>query len=136
MGTQCIITPFLCACLAIGALASPASSMTADEFVTRGNALKAKGMMAVFQKKEINALGAEIREAATAYRTDLGKLPSGDMSLGCPPPQGKAGITSRIILERFNAFPRDARQQMTVKTAYYTMMKQSFPCGSAQQGAK
>ncbi|MBO9671746.1 MAG: hypothetical protein J7485_14655, partial [Sphingobium sp.] len=63
---------------AFGLLASaPARAMTADEFYTRAAALKAKGMMAIFQKKEIDALVQEVKSVSLAYKADYDKAQPG-----------------------------------------------------------
>lgn len=116
--------------------AAPAPAMTAEEFLTRAQALKARGMMAIFQKKEINALLDEIKLASEAYAVDRKKaLPGVDPALGCPPPanskaakEPKNRMTSDQFLTRLAAIPREERQRASMKAAYYEIIRTRFPC--------
>ncbi len=122
--------------LAAGLHAAPASAMTAEEFLTRAQALKARGMMAIFQKKEIDALVGEIKLASEAYAVDRKKaLPGVDPALGCPPPanskaakEPKNRMTSDQFLTRLAAIPKEERQRASMKTAYYEIIRARFPC--------
>ena len=115
----------------------PAQAMTADEFLTRAMALKAKGMMAVFQKKEIGVLVDEAKSAGEAYKVDYDKAKAtGDTSaLGCPPAPGSAAakdkknrMSTEQFLAHFSAIPKEQRQRMSFKTAYYDLIRTRYPC--------
>jgi len=118
--------------------AAPASAMTADEFLTRAQTLKGKGMMAVFHKKEINALLEEVKSASQAYKADHDRaLAAGDPSLGCPPAPGSKGakyprnrMSTDQFLGHFAGIPKEQRQRMTFKAAYYDLIRARFPCSA------
>jgi len=123
--------------LAIGlGAAAPASALTVEEFLTRAQTLKAKGMMAVFHKKEINALVEEMKGITQAYKVDHDRAaPAGDPALGCPPPPGSAAskdpknrMTSDQFLGSLAAIPKEKRERTSVKTAFYDIMRTRYPC--------
>jgi hypothetical protein len=107
----------------------PASAMTVSAFLTRADALKAKGALAMFQRDEIKALTVEVQSAADAFRADAGRAKaSGDRALGCPRPKGKAKIGSNDLIESFRAIPAERRKTVSVKSGFYEMMKSRYPC--------
>ena len=109
--------------------ATSASAMTVAEFLTRADALKAKGMMAMFSGSEIKALKGEVMTAAGAYRDDVAKARlSGTMSFGCPPAKGKAKLSSDDLIAGLRAIPADRRQSISVKAGFYDFMKARYPC--------
>ncbi len=93
-------------------------------------------MMAIFQKKEIDALIGEIKLVSEAYAVDRKKaLPGVDPALGCPPPanskaakEPKNRLTSDQFLNGLAAIPKEERQQTSMKTAYYGIIRTRFPC--------
>lgn len=115
---------------------SPASAMTVDEFLTRAETLKAKGMMAIFHKKEIKALVDEMKAVNAAYKADYAKAqPAGNPALGCPPAPNSAAakdpknrMSSDELLKSFSAIPKDQRQRTSVKTAFYDLVTKRWPC--------
>ena len=116
--------------------ATSASAMTVEEFLTRAQTLKGKGMMAVFHKKEINVLLEEVKSASQAYKVDHDKAQAaGDPSLGCPPAPGskaakdpRSRMSTDQFLGHFAGIPKEQRQRMTFKAAYYDLIRARFPC--------
>ncbi len=105
-----------------------AQAMTVAEFLAKAEALKAKGMLAMMSP-DISVLRTEMQAATTAYRTDVDAARAkGGTTLGCPPPKGKANITSDMVIADFNAMPKAAQQRTTVKTGLYAFMTKRFPC--------
>ena len=113
---------------ALIALPVAASAMTVAEFLAKAEAIKSRGVAAMFAP-EIPQLKAAIAEAGAAYRADVdaGRA-AGRNSLGCPPPKGKANVTSGEIVADFSTIPVAQRNTTSVKTAFYAMMRKRFPC--------
>lgn len=105
-----------------------ATAMTVAEFLTRADALKAKGMMAMMSP-DLKVVRGELQAATTAYRTDVDAARAkGRTDLGCPPPKGQAKITSDSIMADLAAVPKAAQARTTVKSALYDVMRKRYPC--------
>lgn len=112
------------------ALALPvaANAMTVAEFLTRANALKAKGMMAMMSS-DLPVIRGEMQAATAAYRIDVDAARAkGRTDLGCPPPKGQAKMSSDIIMADLAAIPKPVQAKTTVKTALYDLMRKRYPC--------
>ena len=109
--------------------AAPAQAeMSVATFITKADALEAKGILAI-GSSDIGLLKAEIKTAGTAYRTDLAANRAGGKAPhSCPPPQGKAKIGSDELLAHMRTYPAQQRVQVSVKSAFYAMMKKRYPC--------
>jgi hypothetical protein len=111
-------------------MSSSACAMTVADFLGRAEALKARGMMAMFSGGEIKALKAEVQGAANTYRVDARKaLARGDTSLGCPPAKGSAKLAADELLKSLRAIPVERQKSISVKTGFYELMKSRYPCG-------
>lgn len=112
------------------ALLAPATAqaMSVAEFMTKADALKAKGMRAMFSP-DLKPVMNEVKAVAAAYRAevDAARL-LGRTDLGCPPPKGKVKFTSTQFLAGIGMVPMPHRASTTVLTAYYAMMQKRFPC--------
>lgn len=117
---------------ALIALPAAAQAMNVAEFLTKTEALKAKGMGAMFSS-DLKLVVREFKAAGTAYRSDVDKArAAGRDDLGCPPPKGKAKLTPNQIIADFATVPVAERASTSVKQAFYAMMRRRFPCsGSA-----
>jgi hypothetical protein len=117
------------AVMASAALLLPASAqaMSVAEFLAKANALKAKGFLAM-GSPDIKLLRTEVERASDAYRSDLATTKAaGRAPHSCPPPKGKARIGSKELIAEFEAIPA-AQRGISVKSAFYAMMKKRFPC--------
>lgn len=77
---------------------------------------------------DIKLLKGEMETVANAYRADIqGARAAGRKPHSCPPPKGKANIGSKELMAEFEAIPA-AQRGMSVKSAFYAMMKKRFPC--------
>ncbi len=104
-----------------------AQAMTVAEFLAKANALKAKGFLAI-GSSDIKLLRTEVERASDAYRSDLTSAKAaGRAPHSCPPPKGKAKIGSNELLAEFEKIPT-AQRGISVKSAFYAMMKRRFPC--------
>ena len=103
-----------------------ANAMSVADFLNKADALKAKGMMAMFSS-DIALLKAEVTSAATAYRTDVtaGKPPR-----SCPPPKGSVRMDSDELMANFRTIPAPQRATTTVRAAFANYMAKRFPCKS------
>jgi len=119
-----LLTATLIAC-------SPATastqSMTVGEFLTKANALKAKGLMAL-GSSDLKLLRNHMMAVATDYRRDIeGARTAGKPPHSCPPPKGKTKLGSNELLGEFEKIP-PARRGVSTKAAFYDMMKRRYPC--------
>lgn len=117
------------AVMAGAALVLPASAqaMSVAEFLAKANALKAKGFLAL-GSSDIKLLRTEVERASDAYRSDLASAKAaGRAPHSCPPPKGQAKIGSNELLAEFEKIPT-AQRGISVKSAFYAMMKRRFPC--------
>jgi len=116
---------FLGAAALLAALApSFALAMTTGEFVAKADKLKAQGMMAMMSS-DIGLLQNEMKAVGLAYRADVtAARAKGRTDLGCPPPKGQVKMESSQLIATFRAAPPGT----PVKTAFYRMMAQRFPC--------
>ncbi|WP_423606685.1 hypothetical protein [Sphingomonas sp. MS122] len=115
------------AAMMLAALPASAQAMTVGQFLAKANALKAKGILAI-GSPDIKLLRAEVQSVADAYRADLtAARKAGRTPHSCPPPKGKAKLGAKEVMAEFNAIP-PAQRGMSVKTAFYAMMKKRYPC--------
>ncbi len=104
-----------------------AQAMSVAEFLAKANALKAKGFLAL-GSSDIALLRTEVERASDAYRNDLATASAaGRTPHSCPPPKGQTRIGSNELLAEFEKIPA-AQRGMSVKSAFYAMMKRRFPC--------
>jgi hypothetical protein len=101
-----------------------ANAMSVADFLGKADALKAKGMMAMFSG-DISLLKAEVQSAATAYRADVvaGRPPK-----SCPPPKGSVKMDSDELMANFRTIPAAQQKTTSVRTAFANYMAKRFPC--------
>lgn len=119
------------AALALAVAGVPATAqqqpMTVADFIARTNALRAMGAAAA-ESPELQQLKAEIAGVIAAYRADLAAASrAGEPPHSCPPPRGRTGLTSTDLIREFNAIP-PADRGISVKDAFYAIMKKRYPC--------
>ncbi len=104
-----------------------AQAMSVAEFLAKVNGLKAKGLLAI-GSADIGLLKTEMMGIAQAYRDDLATArKAGRAPHSCPPEKGKAKLSSKDFIADLEAIPA-AQRGMSMKTAFYAMMKRRFPC--------
>ena len=116
-------------CLAAPALASP-GDMAVSVFLAKAEALKAKGMAAMFSS-EIGVLMAEGKAAGQAYREQLALETRAGRPSSCPPP--KAPITSDILIEHLKSYPVAVRPNTSIRTAMADLFRKKYPCSAKGQ---
>ena len=118
--------------LAVVPVSAQAQSMTVDEFLTKAYALKKKGMFALLSS-DLPPVRAEVKAVATSYRSDLkAERAAGRPPHSCPPPEGseQAKIKPEVFLAELEKVP-PAQRSMSMKTAFYAIMKRRWPCPAA-----
>ncbi|HLL58947.1 MAG TPA: hypothetical protein VK391_03545 [Allosphingosinicella sp.] len=101
--------------------------MPVSTFLAKANALKSKGALAVFSG-DLKLLKAEVNNSAKAYGNDVkAARKAGKLTHSCPPAGTKLSMNSDELLGYFNSIP-PAQRNMSVKTAFYGLMKKKFPC--------
>ncbi|WP_236547693.1 hypothetical protein [Sphingomonas sp. AX6] len=115
------------ALMALLPAAASAQSMTVDQFLTKANALKAKGVMAL-GSSDLKLLRNHMMTVAADYRRDIeGARIAGKAPHSCPPPKGKGKLGSKELLAEFEGIP-PARRSVSTKAAFYEMMRRRYPC--------
>jgi hypothetical protein len=116
---------FLIAAVLAAAPLAGADAMPVSEFLAKANALKAKGIAALFSS-DIGLLKNEIGGAFRQVRADddsarkAGRRPS-----ACLP--AKASVRSDELLSYMNAIP-PAQRGMSVAAAMHGFAAKKFPC--------
>ena len=93
--------------------------MTAADFLAKADALKAKGMMALFSS-DLGLLKAEVGAASQAWRAQA-KPP-----LACAP--ARVQLNDQQIYDLVAAVPVAERATTSVRTAMIAGMNRKFPC--------
>ncbi|WP_116090640.1 hypothetical protein [Sphingomonas crusticola] len=100
-------------------LCGPALAMSAADFLAKADALKAKGMMAMFSS-DLGLLKSEFTADAKAWRAQARKPTS------CPPEAIRLG--SDDILAMVAAVPPAHRATTSARDAIITGLNRKFPC--------
>ncbi len=113
---------------ALSAFATPAfaQNMPVSTFLEKADALKAKGMMAMFSS-DAGVLKTEVQAAALSYRKERkASEAAGRKPEVCPPEKGS--LNSDELMTAFRAIPAEARPRTTVKQAWIGYIKRKYPC--------
>ena len=122
-----VLTAPLFAIAAIPASAAP-GDMTIAAFLPKVEALKKKGMMAMFSS-DYKTVKAEAEGAASQYRARIeSDRKTGRTPHSCPPPKGKASMDSDALLAHLKSYSARQRQSTTIKVAFADLMKKRYPC--------
>ena len=106
-------------------LAAP-GDMSAADFLTRADKLKAKGPMALLSS-DFKHLKGEAEAAGASYRARL----KADKAAGHPPhrcPPRKAAMNSDELLAHLRSYPEARRPSITMKVAFAELMRKKYPC--------
>ncbi len=108
-------------------VAAQAQNMTVSEFLSRAEALKKKGAMALFSS-DIGRLKNEVMNSGKQLRAErLAAQKAGRKPAFCPPEQGKGSINSDELLAHFQSIP-PAQRGMSVKAGFAGLMRKKYPC--------
>ncbi|MEO6198314.1 MAG: hypothetical protein ABIO68_00045 [Sphingomicrobium sp.] len=120
----------ICSVSIAAGLAAPAQAqqMNADVFYQRAIKLKNKGPLALFQRKEIRTLVAEVQVAGDIVKARrLAAEKGGGHGAYCPP-SAKRDMSSDEFIDRIGAIPSPERKRMTMVEAVTRMLAGKFPC--------
>ena len=101
-------------------------AMTVAVFLQKAEALKARGMTAIFSsdiallKNELKGAGGSLREERLAAQR-AGRRPA-----YCPPE--RPAIQPNELLAHFRAIPAPQRARMEVKDALRSLLVRKYPC--------
>ncbi len=111
------------AAVVLGLVAAPAhAEMSVGTFVTKADALKKKGVMAMMSS-DIGLLKREMGAVTVAYRNDIKSArTSGKPPHSCPPAKGS--MSSDDLIAHFRTLPANT----AIKTGFYGLMKKKYPC--------
>ncbi len=99
--------------------------MSVATFLAKAEALKAKGMMAMFSS-DVSLLKAEVTSSAQAYRRQLKAEAANGKPSACPPE--RATINSEDLLAHMQGYPAAARPRIRVSDAVGDLFRKRFPC--------
>lgn len=114
------------AVLAAAALtAAPACAMDVATFIAKGEALKARGVLAMFSS-DLKVVRAEAREASRLYQADKeARAKAGLPPISCPPEGAKLGAME--FFDELKKMPV-AERGMPMKDGMAWVSRRKFPC--------
>lgn len=98
--------------------------MPVSTFLAKADALKARGMTAMFSR-DIGLLKAEVAAAADGYRADVA---AGKQPRSCPPPKGSVQLTADELLTYFRTIPAPQQATTSVRIAFFNYATDRFTC--------
>lgn len=110
--------------LTVPAAAAP-GDMNIATFLAKANALKAKGMAALFSS-DIGVLKSEAMAAGQAYQARLMQERASGKPSSCPPQGTK--VNSTQFIAHLESYPIAARQSTNLKQAIADMFSKRYPC--------
>jgi hypothetical protein len=118
----------IAAALLAVAIPVAAQAMTVAAFLQKADALKARGVAALFSR-DISLLKNEVRTAAASLRTERDAAErAGRQPAFCPPPRGQASLNSDELLAYFRSLPPAQRQRTEVRDALRGFFARRYPC--------
>lgn len=107
-------------------LSAAPGDMSAAEFLTRADKLKAKGPMALLSG-DFKKLKGEAEAAGATYRARIeGDKAAGRAPHSCPPK--KSALNSDELLAHLRSYPEARRPSITMKVAFAELMRKKYPC--------
>ncbi|MFM5907103.1 MAG: hypothetical protein ACKOPO_05905 [Novosphingobium sp.] len=110
--------------LAVPAQAAP-GDMSVATFLTKAEALKAKGMAAMFSS-DVKLLMGEGKAAAAAYRARLEVERKAGRPSSCPP--AKASVGTEELLSHLRSYPAATRPGVPMHRAFGDFFARKYPC--------
>ena len=118
----------LAALLIVGTPASAAPAMSVDTFLTRAQALKKKGALAIFSG-DLKVLTNQVKADSASLRAENRSLSAaGKPRAYCAPE--KFGMDDDEIMAAMQAVPADRRAGTSTKSALRDYLARRFPCRS------
>ena len=106
------------------AIAAP-GDMSVATFLTKADALKAKGPMALFSS-DMSLLKNEGMAAGAAYKSRLGQERAAGRPSSCPPAGVK--VDSDKLISFLRSYPEPARPRTSMKMAIADYFTRTYPC--------
>ncbi len=106
------------------AIAAP-GDMSVATFLTKADALKAKGPMALFSS-DMSLLKNEGMAAGAAYKNRLGQERAAGRPSSCPPAGVK--VDSDKLISFLRSYPEPARPRTSMKMAIADYFARTYPC--------
>lgn len=117
----------VCAVFALPATAAPAD-VNADAFYRDAQALMAKGMAAMFDKRT-KPMMAAMKAAGTAAREENRIATERGKPLYCvPEATRKKGMGAQGVVNMIGRFPVEQRRSMTLGQAWRAALIRDYPC--------
>lgn len=112
---------------AAGLLTTPAAAeMSVSSFLTKTEALKAKGILAL-GSPDLGLLRDEVKRATISYRDTIKDAKAkGKKPHSCPPEKTK--MNSDELITHFKTVPQGQAKRVSVRAAFFDMMKKRYPC--------
>lgn len=113
------------AAVAAVTLSAPAAAMDVATFIAKGEALQAKGMLAMFSS-DLKVVREEAKEASRLYQLDKqARAKAGLPPISCPPPGAKLGAME--FFDELKKMPA-AERGMPMKDGMAWVSRRKFPC--------
>ncbi|MGB7374354.1 hypothetical protein [Pontixanthobacter sp.] len=107
-------------------LAAKAGDMNLAVFIPKAERLIEKGALALFSS-DMKVLKGEVEGASADYRARITRdKAAGRTPHSCPPAKGS--MNSEELMAHFTSYPQSRRANVTVRTAFFALMKQKYPC--------
>ncbi|MFM5924637.1 MAG: hypothetical protein ACKOPG_10690 [Novosphingobium sp.] len=106
-------------------LAAAPGDMNVATFLAKADALKAKGMGALFSS-DMKLLQGEGQAAGEAYRTRLNAERAAGKPSSCPPAGTK--VSSDKLLAFLRTYPEPVRPRVSMKQAIADYFARTWPC--------
>lgn len=107
-------------------LAAKAGDMTLAVFMPKAEALMEKGALAMFSG-DMKIVKGEVAGATQAYRARIASdKKAGRAPHSCPPKKGS--MKSDELMKHFSSYSQSRRAKVTVKMAFFDLMKKKYPC--------
>ena len=107
--------------------ATPGSAMSVATFVTKAEALKKKGPLALFSG-DIKLLMKQVKADAAAIRAErLAAEAAGKRPNHCPPAAG-VKMSDQDVMTAMEAVPASERARTSTKAALGAYLARRFPC--------
>ena len=113
--------------VAAAIVSAPAAAMDVATFIAKGEALKAKGMLAMFSG-DLRVVREEAKQASRLYQLDKqARAKAGLPPNSCPPPGAKLGAME--FFDELKKIPV-AERGMPMKDGMAWVSRRKFPCGN------
>jgi hypothetical protein len=106
-------------------VAAATGDMTVAEFLARANAVKSRGMLAVFSS-EYRALKNEGAVALRGYREQLAAERAEGRPSSCPPRNIR--VDSDVVLNHLRTYPASDRDRVDLHQAVADYHRRTWPC--------